>query len=76
MIKPLHKEIALLNRCEVAHGLPAAPIVYQLRADAERPLPDKPPDTPEWRAFQWPSSGVLDFQRQNRTEPWNPWGKP
>lgn len=59
-------EIAILVRCEQRHGLRAAPVITQLVADSERPLPDFIPGPPTWTTFQWPRSGAVDYEREWR----------
>jgi hypothetical protein len=55
------KEVALLRRCEHVYGLPAHRIVSQLREEATRPLPDRVPERPQWKTFEWPMSGRVDL---------------
>lgn len=57
----LHEELRLLYRAEADYKVPAAPIVRQLIADAERPLPDALPPPPAWTTFQWPRSGEVNL---------------
>lgn len=58
---PLTTEIQLLLRAEFRYGVPAKPIINQLLAESERPLPDAIPPKPPWVAFQWPKSGEIGF---------------
>lgn len=64
MTARLATELALLYRAEALRKIPAAPIVRQLIADDERPLPDALPPKPAWVEFEWPESGTVD---------WNPY---
>jgi hypothetical protein len=52
-------ELRLLYTCEAIFKIPAAPVIRQLVADAERPLPDVLPPRPEWKSFEWPESGEV-----------------
>jgi len=58
----LDTEIQLLYRCELAHKLPAAPIIRQLIEDEARPLPDLIPLRPEWKEFEWPRNNEVNFE--------------
>lgn len=58
----LVREVELLQRCEVQFKLKAKPIVDQLTADADRPLPDQLPLPPLWTTFEWPRGGEVDFR--------------
>lgn len=57
----LTNEIQLLLRAEFKHGIHAAPVIKQLEAESERPLPDAIPSQPQWVAFQWPKCGEISF---------------
>lgn len=54
-------ETQLLLRAEFKHGVRAAPVIKQLEAESERPLPDAVPSKPQWVAFQWPKSGEVSL---------------
>ena len=58
----LVREIALLQQCEREFKLPAKPIVDQLVADSDRPLPDVLPLPFQWVKFQWPASRGMDYR--------------
>lgn len=58
----LQIELAVLRRCELRFGLSAKRVTTQLLEDAERPLPDLFPLKPEWKSFNWPISGEVDFR--------------
>lgn len=58
----LIREIQLLQRCEAQWKLKAKPIVDQLIADADKPLPDHLPQPPAWTTFEWPRSGEVDLR--------------
>lgn len=58
---PLTTEIQLLLRSAYWHNIPAQPIIKQLEAESERPLPDAVPSKPQWVAFQWPKSGEVSL---------------
>lgn len=64
-------EIGLLQRVELAHGLPVGPIIEQLAADANRPLPDVLPAMPKLVRFWWPARGIVDYGASRRL--WSPW---
>jgi hypothetical protein len=61
----LNIELRLLYICEAQRKIPAAPVVRQLIADADRPLPDVLPPRPEWTMFQWPKSGDSGYKRDD-----------
>jgi hypothetical protein len=56
----LAREITLLYAVEAVYKIPAAPVVRQLIADNDRPLPDLIPPAPQWVSFEWPASGFVD----------------
>jgi hypothetical protein len=58
----LDTEIRLLYIREGMFKLPAAPIIRQLVAWEEMPLPDSFPAQPEWREFAWPESSRVNFE--------------
>lgn len=58
----LDRELALLYRAEAWFGVPAAPIVHQLVAAANYPLPDLLPPPPPWLSFQWPVGNSVNLQ--------------
>jgi len=72
-LRAMNNEIQLLYRCEAIFKVPAAPIIRQLVAETERPLPDRFPPVPERRSFQWPELGLVDFQAYWHSREWNPW---
>lgn len=57
----LNRELAILYDGEAKYKLPAARISRQLVADAERPLPDVLPKSPQWTTFEWPVGGHVDY---------------
>lgn len=59
----LVNEIQLLQRCEKLFKLRAKPIIDQLIADSDRPLPDRIPPVPEWVRFAWPESGGVNLEQ-------------
>lgn len=59
--KRLVREIEVLQRCEKRTGLVAQPVIDQLVADSERPLPDRLPPIPEWVRFEWPRYGEVNL---------------
>jgi hypothetical protein len=65
----LRNEMSLLYYGERVHKLPASPVIRQLIADAERPLPDAlPPQTP-CVEFRWPADTldfIADWKRKDR----------
>lgn len=61
MTTRLAHELALLYAVEAAYKIPAAPVVRQLVADDERPLPDVIPPPPQWVEFEWPRFGEVNL---------------
>ena len=57
----LIREITLLQKCEREFGLPAKPVIDQLVADSDRPLPDILPQRLQWVRFEWPESRSVDY---------------
>ena len=67
----LREELRLLYRAEADYKVPAAPIVRQLIADAERPLPDVLPPPPAWTTFQWPGGVLVSFTKERLGVDWS-----
>lgn len=57
----LDNEIQLLLRAEFHYGIRALPVLRQLIAWEDTPLPDRFPLQFQWTRFQWPVSGEVDF---------------
>jgi hypothetical protein len=59
----LTNEIRLLYKAEAEFQLPSsAPIIRQLDAWANQPLPDHIPAPPEFVTFHWPAGGSVDYR--------------
>jgi hypothetical protein len=67
----IRREIELLYKCEAVFKIPASPVIRQLVAEINRPLPDHLPAMPKFVNFKWPKSEIVDYRLDRR--PWNPW---
>lgn len=68
--KRLRREIQLLYAVEAKYKIAAAPVINQLLADTERPLPDTLPHPPAWAGFTWPMSGEVNFTQYWKNHDW------
>lgn len=69
----LDNEISLLYDAEAKSKVPAGPIIRQLVAWAEQPLPDVLPQRPPMREFVWPTNGEVGLTPRVKNDVWNPW---
>jgi hypothetical protein len=65
----LTREVQLLLRAEFTYAVAAAPVIAQLTADEERPLPDVLPPKPEQVPYRWPRSGEVNFTAYWHSQP-------
>jgi len=61
-IRTVNRELLLLAEVSDRYKIPTAPVAQCLIGWIEQPLPDIFPPLPQMVEFEWPRSGVVNFE--------------